>query len=312
METPDETAADQQPETGDDATAETLPAEQPAHGPRRSLPHRAPIEPFTKQELTVRLSRDLRGAEYSEVIRQENQCIRSRVRVICHSLTHGGDGNVDAITAPIEPAPPRGSSSDFPYPADYREVTQRHYGDANADEEDTVGQGNTNNTANGGNDRWRVFEIARHLGISPTKLFKVLRQAEPPRRRRHAKADRSTLEGYQLQVERQQAWSYGFQRTADLDISVARTVGKSVEVVVRPVYLVVGIFPRGGHSHHPLEMVVFVARPEKLFWRLRRAVFRLRGWQGTFLSLRHVRAFGLYQVRSSSDIQYFSLSDYLE
>ena len=84
-----ETAADQQTGTGDDATTEAQPAGEPAPRPRLSLPQRAPLEPFAEQERTVRLSRDLRGAEYSEVIRQKNQCIRSRVKVVSHSLTLG-------------------------------------------------------------------------------------------------------------------------------------------------------------------------------------------------------------------------------
>ncbi|KAK4042608.1 hypothetical protein C8A01DRAFT_33269 [Parachaetomium inaequale] len=304
-----ETAADQQPGTGDDATTGTLPADERAPGPRLSLPQRAPIEPFTKQELTVRLSRDLRGAEFSEVIRQENQCIRSRVKVVSHSLTRGEDANVNVITTPAEPAP-AGSSAAFPYPADYREVIQRRSDNPSVDEEGTVGRDNTNtNNADGGNDTtWRVFEIARHLGISPAKLFKVLRQPEPPRRRRNVKADRSML-GYHLQVVRQQEWSYQRKDTSNVNISVSKAVGKIVQVTVRPVYVVVGIFPRG-HSHHPLETAVFVPRPERLFWRLRWAVFRLRGWQGTFLSLRHVKAVRLYQCdRSSGNHRRVELDD---
>lgn len=67
------------------------------------------------------------------------------------------------------------------------------------------------------------------------------------------------------------------------------------EVFTDPVYVVVGLFPRG-HGN-PRERVVFVNQPKHLFWKVCWAAFCLRGVSGTFLSLRHIKGFRLYKVR---------------
>ena len=72
-----------------------------------------------------------------------------------------------------------------------------------------------------------------------------------------------------------------------------RTLRKVVETCKRPVYIVLGLFPRG--HEQPSERIVFVAKPHQLFHRMRAAVFHLRGWRGAFLSLRHVKEFRLYR-----------------
>lgn len=66
------------------------------------------------------------------------------------------------------------------------------------------------------------------------------------------------------------------------------------DVYYKPLYLVVGLFPRG--HPNPRERVVFVQHPKHLFWNLFWASFRLRGVSGTFLSLRHINGFRLYKV----------------
>lgn len=58
--------------------------------------------------------------------------------------------------------------------------------------------------------------------------------------------------------------------------------------------MVGGFFPRG-HSN-PRDMVVFVDSPNRLFWKLCGAAFRLRGVSGTFLSLRHIKESTMYKV----------------
>ncbi|KAI1805572.1 hypothetical protein F4811DRAFT_569955 [Daldinia bambusicola] len=54
---------------------------------------------------------------------------------------------------------------------------------------------------------------------------------------------------------------------------------------LQPIYLVIGIFPRG-HAN-PQERVVFVRDPKKFLSQLRWAVFYLRGWTRSLFSLRH-------------------------
>jgi len=86
-------------------------------------------------------------------------------------------------------------------------------------------------------------------------------------------------------------WNLGFQTRW---IALKRTSETGWKVPVRPIYVVVGIFQRGHTS--PRERVVFVHKPEHLFRKLGWATFRLRGLTGTFLSLKHVKGFGLYKV----------------
>lgn len=64
-----------------------------------------------------------------------------------------------------------------------------------------------------------------------------------------------------------------------------------------PFYMVVGIFPRGRGV--PRETVVFVQRPQFLFWQLFWVVWRLRGVSDMFFSLRHIKGFKCYKVRVS-------------
>lgn len=63
---------------------------------------------------------------------------------------------------------------------------------------------------------------------------------------------------------------------------------------LEPVYVVLGVFPRG-HAN-PRERVVFVNKPKHLFWKLSWGIFCLRGVTGSFFSLRHVKGFRLYKV----------------
>jgi hypothetical protein len=77
------------------------------------------------------------------------------------------------------------------------------------------------------------------------------------------------------------------------------------ETPIQPVYMVLGIFPRG-HSN-PRELVVFIHKPEQLFWRLGWAAFRLRGLRSTFFSLRHVKSFRLYRVHTFQRRAYIGL-----
>lgn len=69
------------------------------------------------------------------------------------------------------------------------------------------------------------------------------------------------------------------------------------ETQVQPVYVVLGIFPRG--YPNPRERVVFIHKPKHLFWKLSWAAFRLRGLSSTLFSLRHVRGFRVYRVCNS-------------
>lgn len=80
---------------------------------------------------------------------------------------------------------------------------------------------------------------------------------------------------------------------------------------VQPVYVVIGIFPRGYTT--PREMVVFVENPSHLFWKLQWAAFRLRGLTRSLFSLRHIKEFRLYHVRISpaEGISYSNIRIYL-
>jgi len=96
-------------------------------------------------------------------------------------------------------------------------------------------------------------------------------------------------DGQTIQTER--TWGFGVENRL---FGVSRKSVRTGETTIRPVYVVLGIFSRG-HAH-PRERVVFVENPRRLFRRMQWTVFRLRGWTGTFLSLTHVKGFGLYKV----------------
>lgn len=82
-----------------------------------------------------------------------------------------------------------------------------------------------------------------------------------------------------------------------LSLQIERTSAVDAEIHQKPVYLVIGTFPRG--RSNPRERVVFVDNPAYLFWHIRWASFRLRGLRRTFFSLRHVKSFRLYKVRNN-------------
>ncbi|KAI1125624.1 hypothetical protein F5Y10DRAFT_246723 [Nemania abortiva] len=66
-----------------------------------------------------------------------------------------------------------------------------------------------------------------------------------------------------------------------------------IEVPTQAKYVVLGLFPHGRSD--PKERIVFLQNPERLFWELHLAAFRLRGLRRTFLSLSHVRGFRVYK-----------------
>ncbi|KAK4225962.1 hypothetical protein QBC38DRAFT_394365 [Podospora fimiseda] len=81
---------------------------------------------------------------------------------------------------------------------------------------------------------------------------------------------------------------------------IERTSAVEAIKYCQPVYLVVGVFPRGRSS--PRERVVFVENPTYLFWHIRWTSFRLRGLRSTLFSLRHVKGFKLYMCNSQSGV----------
>ncbi|KAK3986132.1 hypothetical protein QBC44DRAFT_248816 [Cladorrhinum sp. PSN332] len=79
-------------------------------------------------------------------------------------------------------------------------------------------------------------------------------------------------------------------------LKIERTSAVEAVTYSQPVYLVVGVFPRG--RTNPRERVVFVDNPNHLFWHIRWASFRLRGLRSTLFSLRHVKGLKLYKCNS--------------
>lgn len=77
---------------------------------------------------------------------------------------------------------------------------------------------------------------------------------------------------------------FGISRTS-VRISIARAL---------PVYVVLGIFPRG--QPNPVERIMFCNQPKRLFRKLGWEILFLRGFWKTFFSLRHVKGFRLYKV----------------
>ncbi|KAH8592034.1 hypothetical protein B0O99DRAFT_577743 [Bisporella sp. PMI_857] len=98
----------------------------------------------------------------------------------------------------------------------------------------------------------------------------------------------------QVQTSRDE-WHFGLTTRW---FGITRTSVIKFETQVQPVYLDLGIFPRGHSS--PRERIVFIDKPKQLFRKLRWAVFRLRGLRSTFFSLRHVKGFRLYRCNADN------------
>jgi len=85
-----------------------------------------------------------------------------------------------------------------------------------------------------------------------------------------------------------------------------RTAAAPLSAPIGTVYVTIGIFGRG-HMVNPRESIVIMDR-ENFFRQLRWGAVRLRGIAGTLLSLRHVKEFKLYRVRSVSQWSHGCLS----
>ncbi|KAG8158596.1 hypothetical protein KVR01_011718 [Diaporthe batatas] len=94
-------------------------------------------------------------------------------------------------------------------------------------------------------------------------------------------------------------WEFG-DGCFGIGFKYRRPVDAQVKSSTQQLYVNIGLFPRGHVT--PVERLIFVSKPEYLFWKLQWAAFRLRGWTGALLSLRHVQEFKLYQcdVRNGS------------
>ncbi|KAH8763789.1 hypothetical protein F5883DRAFT_112356 [Diaporthe sp. PMI_573] len=114
---------------------------------------------------------------------------------------------------------------------------------------------------------------------------------------------RKLIHGVQLQTTealQKTKWTLVF-RVPFFESGITREWEKiEREVFAQPIYVVVGIFPRG-HAN-PQEKAVFVHKPNHLFWKLFWAAFRLRGVTRTFLSLKHIKGFRLYKCDAATGL----------
>jgi len=228
--------------------------------PEVSLPERAPAEPIAERVWNMYFDFCIGRLEYTNTLGQANQCIRSRIGRV--STGHKVGGNLSDYLNPELGLP------------------------VNVD----LG--------------FHAERTVERLGFPYPTAFRNMFAMRAARDRAAVQASSQVppppFEGppeYHedgLTVDSERTWTFGIEM---FGFGISRTsskTGETTTTTIRPVYVVLGIFVRG-HAH-PRERVVFVEKPEELFWRMRWAVVRMRGWTGTFLSLRHVKAFRLYKV----------------
>ncbi|KAE9371032.1 hypothetical protein N431DRAFT_483649 [Stipitochalara longipes BDJ] len=238
-----------------------------------SLPYRAPTGPIPERTWHMYLRYGLGFLEHKNLLEQRNQCIRSRLAHLSHRNRFGlqlgsrrgqfGGGVGISYEATNE-------TTSFPYPPAFQQMlraqsrvplqTQAH------DEENQGGDlGDSGDNAVPGQNNL-VQDDVRPQVIPDVGRLGGNVQAE--------------------QVERRWGLTNPW-------FGITRTTVIQSETFVQPVYVVLGIFPRG--YSNPRERVVFIHKPEHLFWGLFWAAFRLRGLRSIVFSLRHVKAFRLYK-----------------
>jgi hypothetical protein len=262
----------------------TAPADETDNIPV-SLPRRAPIGPISERSWNIFLAiPGLASLDYENSLVQANACIRSQMahssftkvkRVRYHNQ------NVEATTAR--------ETMKFPYPAAFQKLLKTQ---PQTEVVETLEITETVNVSGIGSVSANVRRQNRTIlneGNSRGNSENNVPSREDP----------LVLEAYNptvvhIQTKRGIGLRLGiFSWTF---FNVRRTSAIEYETPIQPVYIVLGIFHRG--YDNPQERIAFVLKPKKLFWELRWAVFRLRGLSSTLLSLRQVKSFRLYRVRT--------------
>lgn len=241
---------------------------QSRHQPADALPAkislvRAPTGPIPTRTWLFYLKIDDCVFEYENHIGQHNHCIRSRTadsssRVAWVEMTGTSLPSVERMT----------SSSGFPYPPFYRGLVPSLGTIPSLQGAEVSGAGSA-----AGN-----VQLAEQSGAAP--------------RRNRAGDGHAT--GHVQHTEVPKSWKLSCSAGSIFATGIEREWRISHETRLQPVYVVVGVFPRG--HVNPRERVVFVHKPKNLFWELFWAAFCLRGVTGTFFSLKHIKGLGLYKV----------------
>jgi hypothetical protein len=236
-----------------------------------SLAQRAPVGPIASRTWNVYLRLGLLHRGYENLLEQKSQCIRSQ---IAHSTSTKRIGLSDQRVGGFL----RESSEEvvsFPYPATFISALKAH------------------SQARPYAQTQRITVHAEEGGLANAGRDAVTRpnSAAQEGHQRQVMPDAGRPRGSTQEMQAQ--WKWGFEGSV---FGITRTTVVEFETHVQPIYVVVGIFPRG--LENPRELVVFVDKPEQLFWRLRLAAFRLRGLRSSCFSLRHVKGFRLFKVRT--------------
>lgn len=208
------------------------------------------------------LRHNLGLVEYKNLLEQKNQCIRSRLAHVSLTNKMGPHVQLGGFISQVA-----AESTNFPYPTAFQKMFRVQSGvqvQTQAHDEENRGRDLGDNAAPGQNNL--AHEGARTPVMPDAGGY-----------------------GEHVRVE----WRLSLTSRW---FGITRTTAIESETHVQPLYVVLGIFPRG-HSN-PRERVVFIHKPKQLLWGLRWAAFRLRGLS-TFFSLIHVKSFRLYRVRTS-------------
>ncbi|KAI0122439.1 hypothetical protein F4814DRAFT_408734 [Daldinia grandis] len=235
-------------------------------GSKVSLTGQAPTEPIPKRIWHTYTSYAFGRIEHENALEQKNQCIRSQLGTT--ATTHSSANLfMHGVVHTVGVIQPRFTfdRSDFPYPASFQSAI-------NEKERPRRQEGNREDAMNADRSPERSDPAQQERGIL-------------------AGVNGGKSAGSQPSKFKKRRLGFGTRWFGITRWSEIRS-----QTPVQPTYIVLGVFPRG--YANPREMVVFINRPEQLFFRLSWAAFRLRGLTSSLFSLRHVKEFRLYKCDS--------------
>lgn len=231
-----------------------------------SLAQRAPAGPIPTRTWNAYLKYGINHVELEKLLEQKNQCVRSRLahRSLNFHVSIEGSQGIGTASGDVS-----NKRTSYPYPASF----QRTIPTQSAIWVNPLPQDAENRVATDGRDSAPESKNSAQ-GEIPTPMY-------------------AYALGQAAQSERRE-WRWGVTTRW---FGIIRTTAIEMDTTEQPVYVVLGVFTRGYST--PRERVVFIHKPKQFFWRLSWAVFRLRGVGRTFFSLRHVKGFRLYKVRTT-------------
>ncbi|KAF4428927.1 hypothetical protein F53441_14040 [Fusarium austroafricanum] len=237
-----------------------------------SLSQPAPTGPIPTTAWHAYFSYGIGQMEYDGLLEQRNPCIRSL-------RENWSRKNKWFLKPPAAVGAPQLSSSyeitknaTFPYPAAFRRMMNPEPSTEAQSQNEECEPGSTDDAPRRqeGQTRAREVEI---IPIPLVRLKHTLTVRSQPQQHDEETGGRGLTGNTPPEQDAQRIeWKTSVSTPI---FGVSRTSIIEFESRIQPTYVVLGLFPQG--SQNPKERVVFIDNPEKLFWKLYWATFRLRG-----------------------------------